>query len=522
MMRSWTTWSSEFAPPNATYSGDAAIAFCTPDGEVSGPATVTIAPEGRVTIAVTIQQYAIPSEYHGFLMPFLQGDVPGPTSAGGTLFRNAGGQEIKQVEVSTSVGKFRSERALVTSSHFSMGMTGDTSIEVVPNDLEFAPKETADQDVWCMPLLGNLSELIGTETAFALEDRLPYIAFRSEGAECGLVINEPASTPPSNFSGAAFGVIGAQPHETVEDIKNLLPAGLVAAVKFVSGSDIAVPFLEIRSFQGRLARRLHLRFGGGSQGSNFAALSRFDTTNPDSGVGAFLCQFFQLHRSDRMSLVVSMNLTSDGTPGTGTVDKSIATLVQALDGLCKRHGLARCNLMAGLDAAKCTEVDEILSEARERLKSLRRLWKAKNDLAQLPILDKIISRQANVASEDLDFGIAVSKLLRKFNLHDCDAMNSYYATLPKQVTWEGSLSSVRGQVIHSGAIHIQNPSELLSWFELSRHLHDICKRIIFREIGYAGTYSPTNVSWRGQYKIDRVQSSTTIKELGYTTPPAFI
>jgi hypothetical protein len=55
------------------------------------------------------------------------------------------------------------------------------------------------------------------------------------------------------------------------------------------------------------------------------------------------------------------------------------------------------------------------------------------------VIDKIISRQANVAGDELDFGITVSALLRKFGFHDMVAMNSYYSQLPNDVTWEGLL-----------------------------------------------------------------------------------
>lgn len=111
------------------------------------------------------------------------------------------------------------------------------------------------------------------------------------------------------------------------------------------------------------------------------------------------------------------------------------------------------------------------------------------------MIDKIISRQANVAGDELDFGITVSALLRKFGFHDMVAMNSYYSQLPNDVTWEGLLSSVRGQVIHSGAIHMNGRAELLAWFEFTRHLHDICKRVVLREIGYKGTYSASNIPY---------------------------
>jgi hypothetical protein len=43
-----------------------------------------------------------------------------------------------------------------------------------------------------------------------------------------------------------------------------------------------------------------------------------------------------------------------------------------------------------------------------------------------------------------------------------------------------------------------------------------------REIGYKGTYAASNTTFTGQYEIHRVNPSTTIAELGYTTPPCSV
>ena len=98
-------------------------------------------------------------------------------------------------------------------------------------------------------------------------------------------------------------------------------------------------------------------------------------------------------------------------------------------------------------------------------------------------------------------------------------MNAYYSGLAKDVTWEGLLSSIRGQVIHSGAIHLNTRGELLGWFHLACHLHDICKRIVLWQVGYRGTYNPSNVMFRGAYELDRITRTTTVEEMGYAKPP---
>jgi hypothetical protein len=214
-----------------------------------------------------------------------------------------------------------------------------------------------------------------------------------------------------------------------------------------------------------------------------------------------------------------MNLVRAGAPGNGSVDSCITDLVKALDAMCERHGLTRISLLKELDSARASAVEVITADAREKLKSLRRRCKADGDLDQLPAIDRIISRQANVAAFEGDFGIALTALLGRLGLHDATAMNAYYSTLAADVTWEGILSTIRGQVIHYGAIRVNARNELFTWFNFARHLHDICKRVILLDIGYKGTYDASNVTFTGSYELHRIAPDTKVSDLGYTTPP---
>lgn len=521
VVRSWDL--NELASSGAIYMGSATVSFCRPDGEVSGPAKVTIPPDGHVALEIEIQQHSIPQEYHGLLMPFLCGQVPEQIANGATEFRGDGNQEINGVEVATEYGAFRASRALVTRRHFEMFTNSGTSITVVPNDLVFVPQEPNPEEVWCVPVFGNLSELRGAETASSIIDHTPYVSFEADGFACGLEILTPSDETTGNeCSGAIFGMIGNRPHNTADEVRSLLPSGLIAALNFATGSDINGPWMELRSFDGRLGRRVHIRIGRDRQQDGFPAFTQLDSLRPDSGVGPFLNRYFGLSTEARTTLTVPLNLVRSGTPGGATVDESITALVKALDAICKRQGIGRRNLSVLLGSQESADVQLILGEARRSLKTLRNYWKKDGKLGQLAILDRIISRQANVASQDLDFGLAVSDLLHKFNLFDAEAMNAYYSTLAQHVTWEGLLSTVRGEVIHSGAIHIRDSAALVSWFEFARHLHDICKRIILGEVGYTGTYAPSNVRYKGPYEVNRVKPQTSVQQLGYTLPPASI
>src|SRR5260370_41068159 len=83
-------------------------------------------------------------------------------------------------------------------------------------------------------------------------------------------------------------------------------------------------------------------------------------------------------------------------------------------------------------------------------------------LDQLAVFDKIISRQANVALEERDFGLAMADLMEKFDLLDADVMNTYYRKATSALPWEGLFSYVRDQVIHSAAIPVKESGGLLA------------------------------------------------------------
>lgn len=512
----------ELIPEDGIFTGSASVVFTAPDGEIAGPGTLTLLPDGHSTLRIDIERYAIPPEYHHFLMPFVRGEAPEPVGDRGTTFRDRGTQKIKSVHFETPYGVFRATRALISKSQFGLFEESKSWIELVGNDLEFVAGDIASEQMWCMPLFGNLSEFRGSETLCSIADHVPFVAFVADGKACGVQILTPGESPYCGYSGIVFGEIGSKPSGSGDEARQLVPWGLIPAISFATGCDIRAPWVELRGTDGRLIRRLHFRAGGNHQEEGFPAFSRYDSARGGSGIGGFLNCFFALPEDRRARLIAPMNLTRSGTPGSATVDESIADLVKALDAICKSHGLARQHLMSNLDAQNALAVQQMLESAREGLKGIRKQCSTNQKTDQLAVLDRIISRQANVASDDLDFGVAVMHLLRRFDLNDSEVMNVHYSRLGGAMTWEGLLSAVRGEVIHSGAIRVRQTGGLQAWFEFARHLHDICKRIILRDIRYSGTYAPSNVRWEGQYELDRIRQTSTVADLGYTAPPVSI
>jgi hypothetical protein len=508
----------EGIPADNKYIGPARVSFGSPAGEISGPSTVTLSADGQTSILIEVEQFTIPPEYRGLLMAFVQGAVPNTTNGSITMFGGPERQTIYDVRVEVPEGLLHASRALVGACQLDFTEPGRGTVEVVPLDLQFVAANPEAEEFWCMPLFGALDEFRGCANACWIADRSPYIEFNSKGSRCGVAVRVRQDGSPSAY---AFGTIGKRDHQTVGEINELLPWGMIAVLRFACGADVSCPWLELRHSSGRLIRRIHQRYGGccGEVGS--AAFSLINSARPGSGIAEFLRRFFDLEPEERRSLTPILSLVHSGTPGRATVDECISDLAKALDALCKHHGIGRQNLAAGLDAVTRDSVERTVEEAREKLKEIRKQCKNDRRLDHLAIIDKIVSRQANVTGDELDFGIAVASLLQKLNLHDTAAMNAYYAQLPDPCTWEGLLSSIRGEVIHSGGIRINGHPELVSWFELARHLHDLCKRAILRGIRYNGTYSASNVMYKGLYEVDRVSPSTTTAQLGYTVPPKF-
>jgi len=512
----------ELVPEDGTYTGSARMLFCDPEGSVDGKAIIRVSAGGNATVRIDVERYSIPAEYHNLLMAFLQGSKPEQAGGVRTTFHIGEINRFGSLEVTTAEGTFRADRALVGGGQFRPFGGNDEWFEAVPYGLELRVSDTCPEEIWCVPLVGDLAEFERCANASLLNGRTPYVHFAADGHDCGLVIfgaGDPDPAPDRKFGAAVFGVIGNRLVDSADEVNALIPWGLFAALSFASGSDVQAPWIELRGRGWELKRRLHLRYGGTQSEGGFPTFSRFDSAMSSSGIAEFLRLFLRLPEESRRAITPSLSLVRQGAPGSATVDDSITNLIKALDATCKRQGLGRVNLRKGLGDATGKDVDFVLEEAREKLKKLRQQCKTDGRLNYLPILDKIVSRVANVASDELDFGIAVGELLRKFGLYDGEAMEKYYSTLSPDVTWEGLLSFIRGEVVHSGAIHVEDRAEIVSWFELARHLHDICKRVILREVGYSGTYSASNMHFRGTYALDRVTASTTPAQLGYTVPP---
>jgi len=511
-----------------TYSGRCEVTFEKPFGHLCGQATVTV--ESRPEVNLEVSTFEIDPTYGNSplaLQAFLLGEPLRAEGTGVKLTVHAHTEDRRpsSISVETDAGTFSATSALLNPPMF-LSLRQDKALSFIPNDLTFASltKETAKY--WLMPLQGPFAKHFlrrqGPPHPMGL-DNAGYYPITADGRACGFQMFEAGHNPRhplATYDAIAFGELRSSVN-TVDAVWEELPVGLQAALNFAIGADVLAPWIETRTEAGHIVRRFFIRLGEHVTEEGFPAFTKVNEFQPDSGIGAFLRDFFALPTARRRSLVAPLNLMRSGSPGAFTIEDSITDLVKALDNLCSAHGFITQDLLSRLSATNRAAAKTIIDNARDALSRLRSQNAPTSD--EVDALNLICGRLSNAATTARDFGLAVKDLLRKFGLHDGEVMDHHFTTLGKdRDTWAGLLSKVRGEVIHKGHLYISDREQLRNWFAFSRHLHDLCTRIILAEVNYRGTYQASTHTWQGEYHVDRVKPGMPVKDLGFVVVPTTI
>jgi hypothetical protein len=497
--------------------GWAELRFESPIGEISGNAELSFSFDKRPQLSVRVDSFSAEAPYDRFLLAFLAGTKP--TEEEGRISFSVGGIERRfaSLVVHTDLGDFSASTGFVWPDYL---ISEVQLVKAAIVDLAFTPLEHREPKYWLAALLGPFEDLTIERPAdhvLALPNRWLYRF--NQGTRVCAVQPLRSKTGPTDapYDAIAFGelLVGTD----VFDPSRLVPHGLVSALRFALGANVQMPCLEVRDAEGNLARRYFLSIRRNAIDANGQVFSSLHSGDLNSGFGAFLDRFFSAGDEIRTRLIIPMNLVQSGAPGNGPIEDSITDLMKALDNIVQGNGLTQQNLLTRLHPDNAERVQAIVGSAREQLKKLRERVLLAGTLDELAPLDRIIGRLNNVVTTDRDFGIAVRMLLEKLELSDAEILEKYYSSVGS--TYEALLSAVRGQVIHLGHLGMMDRNQLRSWFEFARHIHDLCKRIILREIGYTGTYQPSNVAWQGMFTVGRITPEMNPSDLGFShQPPA--
>ena len=514
---------------DGTYSGPCTVILEDPTGKITGQASVRVAAKTRCEAEISINEFQAPPEYNNNLLAFLNASLPKREGERVVVSIPATGHDrrISSLTVETESGIFTATSGILINAGFC-GLGNNKTISLVLNDLELSRHSDAIAKYWLMPLNGPFAQYHRARSVpphVLAQNGESYIPFSVDGRACGLQIfrkDKSLKHPLATYDAIAFGEISMSA-DTLEGIWAALPSGLQNALSFSIGADVTAPWIEARGEDGHLVRRFFHRVGRRATEDGFGSFSPVNECRPDSGIGPFLNAFYSIPTERRDSLLVPLNLIRSGAPGSSNIDDSITDLIKALDNICKTHGLTSQDLFNRLDKDNQERVVTVLDEARHNLLTIRSDNASTGRQEQADILNIMVSKVASATTRSRDFGIAVKDLLKSLRLHDAEVLDRYYQGLGQQgVSWAGVLSAARGEVIHNGFLQIKDRRALRSWFDFARHLDDLCKRIILREVDYHGCYQASTNPWAGEYSVDRVMPTMEVKDLGFSDVPTHI
>ena len=132
---------------------------------------------------------------------------------------------------------------------------------------------------------------------------------------------------------------------------------------------------------------------------------------------------------------------------------------------------------------------------------------------------RIQGRVANAATIEKRFGLAVIDLLRHLGLPDAEIIDSFISQNPRSDNlpdWASVLSNYRGATIHEGYMDFDKKHDAGDVINICTHLKDVLTRIIWKEVGYTGSYKSVLKRRYGPQAFDWIQPTTPPKHLGFS------
>jgi len=206
----------------------------------------------------------------------------------------------------------------------------------------------------------------------------------------------------------------------------------------------------------------------------------------------------------------------------GSVEDTTVYLCRGLEGLCDRYGFKTQYLLEQLDEPRRREVIAALEAAMHKIRAAARSASRAGFQDQARLMERIADRaRSNAANKDVDFGLAVTQLLKRFGFPDADIIDAYYQRTPRTdgiPTWSSVLSHYRGTIMHRGHYKFSNGThDIEDVIRINYHLLDILIRIVLKIVGFDGTYQSPVIRATNAVPVDWVTSDLPADRLGYNT-----
>jgi len=491
------------------YGGKGRASFRDPEGILSGEVDIRYDEMGRADVDMLVQD-AEGADTDGLgLLAFFYSDKPRVVN--GKLQKPLGTPNpCSSFEAGVEGGTVSAE-SVFCNQNFSWNVkTGQrVTIRFFPQWLHFMASDRGTPSYWVMPLINFTPFDKGPfSIEFEMDDTKGLIAGLSDYGETLAKLNSGEET--RKVTALMMGEVGDRRTDR-ESLYQWLPADHVLLLSLVSGTKIGSPWAELWDGDGKLVCRLHRVIGDPHYTKGHRA---FGTLN--SGHGLFLSRARRSENYGKPFIRAAIKHTTHGGSHAGNLEPRTASLFQALDGFCVEFGLYKDpRLEQILTREQRVAVEDVVRKANE---TLLRIATEAVEADQQNVVTRIAGNVARAPHLSRGFGDAVVALLDRFGLPDAEIMCSYRAARPQSDNreWPEELARCRGTILHKGFMPLGDDKEAtLKLVRLGNHLHDILLRIIFRLLGYDGTYQPSVARWATIQPVDWVKPDTPPRLLGY-------
>jgi hypothetical protein len=314
---------------------------------------------------------------------------------------------------------------------------------------------------------------------------------------------------PKKLTSLMVGELRSNPID-FEFLDQQVPIDFLELLGLATGTEIGSPWIEFRTADGDLVKRIHAEFNNPIYFKGHVAIDEFW----DPGISTLLARSQSLlHLGNSYMFATLKHLVRAGSRNLTTEEK-LTHLFQALDCLCETFDLKTQHLNQRLNTNQQMKIKEILKKARMDIMAISST--ATIDEQSQAIKEIANRTSSNPAATTRDFGLSLSDLLKLFDLPDLILIENYYQTSKSGKSWIRYISHCRGVVMHKGFLDFYgdefDPKEINI---IRSHLHDILLRLIFKMLNYDGIYQSPTGPLPNRNEANWVKPITSPDKLGY-------
>ena len=510
---------------NIDYEGEGRAEFENPKGYIEGRVKISFDKFGNSSIEMNVANCYTEQPLRFGFIDFFNADPPIEEEGSFSFTNRLGSNPCQSLTVNTPDGTYSAQGSIVYNPIISL--VGDnTRIEFYLAPSCFDQINADLPKYWVFPIFNFIGDFTQRDSQLDCHplrilprlDDARLIVFNFKGTQ-GFI--EPlidfkerkkklySGEVQSTITAVMVGEVGSESID-IDKLTNWLPFRLLPLLSLATGSEVEIPWIEFRDANGGLVRRIHNRCVQPKFSRGHITISEQD--NPGTGYLLTCAQSSTQYGEAPLGSVI-FDLVQSSSDSL-TIEDKLNKICRALDYLCKHYGVARQNLLDGLDEDYQVLVKETLKSAAKEIRSMAQ----RASDGQRKLLTKIADRTISSSDTDRDFGLAVTYLLKHLGLHDADIIDAYYQSNPRandRKDWNSVLSNYRGIAVHTGDFSFPEKTyDIHDVVRITYHLYDILVRIVFKMLGYDGTYQPI-IRNQTSKPVNWVKADLPARELGY-------